>query len=1006
MLMLSLMFSLISANAQDVSEYEQKGLFQHFIQFDDPPAMQNVESFVKEHYKANTNYGVKVMDVETDDLGFTHYRLQQTFNEAVIANSMLLLHVKDGKVIQANGEWYKQLPAASKKSPVLSEATALDKALQTVDAKTYIWETKDAEEVRSGRMSNQMNFNYHKPHGELVYMTVDDELDASKLTLTYVFDIFAVEPYTEQNIYVDAASGEIVFKESLIHDVLVDGTANTGYYGSKSITVDQSGGRYYARQTGARNFELYNNTTTLSSTSPTFSGTGNAKYYIDVYWGVEVTWDYYKEKFNRNGYDNAGSKIRFVVNNPQVNNNAYWQNGTASFGNSSSGTPFTPLDVVAHEVTHGVTGTSARLTYQGESGALNEAFSDIFGTYAEHYANVGDKWTLGENISFQRSMSNPNKHRQPDTYKGTYWASTSGGDNGGVHTNSGVLNYWYYLTAQGGSGSNDNGSSFTVSGIGIEKAAQIAYRALTRYLTSSSGYSAARTAVINAARDLYGTGSCEEAAATDAMHAVGVGSAFSGNCGNTTCAALTGLSAGQISTTSATISWSAVSGISSYTLEYKTASSSTYTTLSVNTNSRSLTGLTPETTYNVRAKYTCSNGTVAEYTTTSFTTESDSQSCSAVTGLTAGNITQTSASVSWNGVSGVSSYTVEYKIASSSSYTSTNVSGTSANLTGLTADTNYDVRVRYTCSNGALSPYVNTTFKTTADGGGGCDGLSVWNQSASYRAGDRVVYYGNIYEALYNIYYWPPTSAYWKKIGPCDGGNVCEAVTGLTASQVTDNAAQISWNSVAGVSSYNFGYKTSSASTWTTETVSGNSEPFTGLAAGTTYNVRINYSCTNGQAAPYATVTFTTESGNTGGCSGVPPYQSGRIYSAGDRVVFQNYLFEAQINGIYWSPYYGWWTNLGPCSGGFAAFGSEGSHIEELVLYPNPAGDHVNVKITNRRKGRRGALRIFNSVGATVYNSEVELVEGVNEIPIDLRSIKPGVYTLGIDGETKRFVIK
>lgn len=1008
LLSLLLLCGLNMANAQDVKEYEQNGLFKYFTQFENSPELGSVESFIKQNYKANAAYGIKLLNAETDDLGITHYRVQQTFNGVAIANSMLLIHVKDGKVLNANGEWFRRLPAASKKSPSLTEGTAFQRALESVNAKTYIWESEEAAQVRSGKMKNERNVNYEKPKGELVYITHDNTLDASKLTLTYRFDVFAVEPYTEQNVYVDAASGDIVFKESLIHDALVNGTANTGYYGAKPITVDQSGGVYYARQTGNRNFQLYNNNSAYYSNSSTFSGTGNAKYYIDVYWGAEVSWDYLKEKFGRNGYDNRGSKINLVVNNPQVNNNAYWQNGTASFGNSSSGTPFTPLDVVSHEIVHGVTGTSAGLIYQGESGALNEAFSDIFGTYAEHYANVGDKWTIGENISFQRSLSNPNRHRQPDTYRGTYWASTSGGDNGGVHTNSGVLNYWYYLTAQGGSGTNDNGNAFSVEGIGIEKAAQIAYRALTRYLTSSSGYSAARTAVINAARDLYGAGSCEEAAATDAMHAVGVGSAFSGNCGGSnTCDALTGLSVSQISTTSATVSWNAVSGISSYTLEYKPSTSSTYTTLNVNTNSRSLTGLTANTTYNVRVRYTCSNGTTADYAITSFTTESDSQSCSAVTGLSVGSITQTSATVSWSGVSGVSSYTVEYKPTSSSSYTSVTANGTSTNLTGLAAGTSYDVRVRYTCSNGEPSEYASSTFTTNSDGGGGCDGIPAWNQSAYYNAGDQVVYNNKIYEALYNIYYWPPTSAYWREIGPCDGGGGnCNAVTGLTASQITGNSAQISWDAVSGVSSYNFGYKRSSQSTWTTEAVSSNTEPFMGLAANTTYNVRINYTCANGQAAPYSTVTFTTESGDTGGCNGVAPYQSGKYYYTGDKVVYQGYLYEAQIDGIYWPPYYGWWTNLGPCTGGYSSFGADESIGEDLNLYPNPARSHVNVKVLNLRKTRAVRLRVTNSTGATVYHQDVELKEGVNDIKIDLKSVKPGVYILELDGNTRRLVVQ
>jgi hypothetical protein len=130
-------------------------------------------------------------------------------------------------------------------------------------------------------------------------------------------------------------------------------------------------------------------------------------------------------------------------------------------------------------------------------------------------------------------MANPNAYSQPDTYKGTYWkdATTTGcavpgqttNDYCGVHTNSGVLNFWYYLLVTGGSGTNDNGFAYNVTGIGLDKAAAIAYRTLTTYLTSSSTYANARTSSLQAAADLYGAGGVEVTQVTNAWNAVGVG---------------------------------------------------------------------------------------------------------------------------------------------------------------------------------------------------------------------------------------------------------------------------------------------------------------------------------------------------------------------------------------------------------------------------------------------------------------------------------------------------
>ena len=121
---------------------------------------------------------------------------------------------------------------------------------------------------------------------------------------------------------------------------------------------------------------------------------------------------------------------------------------------------------------------------------------------------------------------NPNLYGDPDTYLGTNWA-TGPGDNGGVHTNSGVQNFWYYLLCQGGSGTNDNGNAYTVSGIGVSSAEKIVYRSLTTYLTPTSQYADARVGAIQAAQDLFGACAPEVIAVTNAWYAVGVGAQYS-----------------------------------------------------------------------------------------------------------------------------------------------------------------------------------------------------------------------------------------------------------------------------------------------------------------------------------------------------------------------------------------------------------------------------------------------------------------------------------------------
>jgi hypothetical protein len=211
--------------------------------------------------------------------------------------------------------------------------------------------------------------------------------------------------------------------------------------------------------------------------------------------------------------------------------NAGWSDyfNTIFYGDGDWLEPLVCLDIVAHELGHGICQSTAGLLYDGESGAINEGLSDIWGACVENWATTGKQtWTCGEDLGFSlRSMSNPNLFNDPDTYQGTFWRDPTNfnDDRGGVHHNSGVINYWFYLLSQGGSGTNALGNYYEVTGIGIEKAANIVYRAECYYLTSSSNFNAFRNASINAAT-FYGYDSKEVVSVTNAWHAVGVGSKF------------------------------------------------------------------------------------------------------------------------------------------------------------------------------------------------------------------------------------------------------------------------------------------------------------------------------------------------------------------------------------------------------------------------------------------------------------------------------------------------
>ena len=282
--------------------------------------------------------------------------------------------------------------------------------------------------------------------------------------------------------------------------------------------------------------------------------------FLDAHWGMEKTIDFYKEKFNRNCYDNQGSIVYQLVNQPSTyigllggmyaNACAIGEQKPAimiyGMGEISSNSkrmlqstrPFVSLDIMAHEYSHLVTENNGNggLQYSGESGALNESFSDIMGISVLKYATDYTGWLLGSDIMMYlsniRSMDNPNNGEdglkpQPDTYGGLYWVKPDSLiDNGGVHTNSGVQNHWFYLLTEGGSGTNDINNTFNVTGIGINKAVQIVYRNLIYYLTPEATHEDARNGSIQASIDMYGTDSQEHQSVMNAWYAVGVGDKY------------------------------------------------------------------------------------------------------------------------------------------------------------------------------------------------------------------------------------------------------------------------------------------------------------------------------------------------------------------------------------------------------------------------------------------------------------------------------------------------
>jgi Zn-dependent metalloprotease len=522
-------------NGAEVLRYKDFSTIPNYIRFKQGAELpfNKLENWLATFYNNDTKFGLTLLNVDKDQLGFTHYRYQQTINHIPVKLGMYMVHVKNGLIISMNGELLNQ--NINQTTASIAESVALNKALTYVGATTYKWEVLAVENHLKWEQDDA-NATYY-PKGKLVFINKNAKI-TEELRLAHVFNIYAHEPLSRQEVYVDASNGEILWAENKIHHVDEVGTAVTGYSGTKTMTSDKVGtGNYRLQETGrgngVRTFNC-NNTTSYSNTD--FTNTSNAwnlggvnKYATDAHWGAEMTYDYFLNKHSRNSINNAGFRLDSYVHYDVNYGNAFWDGQRMTYGDGSSGTsPFTALDIAGHEITHGLTTFTANLVYQDESGALNESFSDIFGVSVEFVARpTQSNWLMGEDLGFTiRNMQNPNAKGDPDTYFGTYWAALGGADNGGVHTNSGVQNFWYYLLTVGGSGTNDIGNAYTVNGLGLDKAGKIAFRNLTVYLTTSSQYADARFFAVQSAADLYGACTPEVASVTNAWYAVGVGAAY------------------------------------------------------------------------------------------------------------------------------------------------------------------------------------------------------------------------------------------------------------------------------------------------------------------------------------------------------------------------------------------------------------------------------------------------------------------------------------------------
>ncbi|WP_224366329.1 M4 family metallopeptidase [Hyalangium versicolor] len=504
--------------------------------------------------------------VTRDELGMTHVRLDRTHEGVKVFGEQVISHLdKEGKVSSLTGNT-STIPAGLGSDAVkLSSEEAL-----AVAQKAFAGHTDASHPPSSERVVVQdKDGQYHS---------------AYQVQLTNVEDLQADERPRRMNYFVDANSGEVVRSfdqmggielpkagEAKAGEASAKGEAaaatpaekpatpstpatdskagatgkaddTTLYSGKVDLsTTKQANGSYTLEDTtrggGIVTYDAKNRTSPSGKTEFTdkndvwgeASDSANTKAAVDAHYGAEMTYDFYKDVLGRDSLDGKGEKLVSYVHVDKNYVNAYWDGEKMNYGdgNGRDAGPLTTLDIAGHEISHGLTERTAGLIYEGESGGLNEAMSDILGTGVEWYASqknsaVQFDWKMGEDAwtpangtgDALRYMDDPTKDGYSiDNYK-NYPKQTE------VHGSSGIANNAFYLLANGGT--NRTSGVQVKDGIGMEKGLKVFYRALEHYMTPNTTFAEARQATINAATDLYGAGSPEVQKVKESWNAVGV----------------------------------------------------------------------------------------------------------------------------------------------------------------------------------------------------------------------------------------------------------------------------------------------------------------------------------------------------------------------------------------------------------------------------------------------------------------------------------------------------
>ncbi|MFC6703804.1 M4 family metallopeptidase [Flexivirga alba] len=527
---------------------------------------QVVSSFLSSHpssIASSSSDKYQLVGTTTSADGTSHFRYQRTYQGLPVVGGDFVLHAKGGKVVGQSGDQRGAISVSA--TPKVSASTSRGQAISGA----HVYDV-------AGATSAKLVVDATGAKPVLAWMTVVKGVQADGITPSH--KAVLVNAQTGKTIRSSemikslmsaTTSKQAMARRGVHHNatlttrtpakvptiswasvgghgkghnkgVAADGTGKSLTLGDVNITTTQGSSGYQLTDPNHGGNSACDMNNSQSGNCALFTDADNAwgdgqnddraTAAVDVYYGAAMTWDYYKQAFNRTGIFDDGQGVPSRVHYGSGYVNAFWDGSQMTYGDGAGdNAPLVAIDVAGHEMSHGVSEALANLGYSGDVGGINESNSDVFGTMVEFEANSPvdtPDFTIGETININgdgtplRYMDQPSK----DGASLDCWSSST--QNEDPHYTSGVGNHAFFLLANGSGqsqwGNSPTCDSSTITGIGKDKAAAIWYNAIKDYGTSNMSYADLRAGMIKSADALYGAGSTESQTVAAAWSAVSV----------------------------------------------------------------------------------------------------------------------------------------------------------------------------------------------------------------------------------------------------------------------------------------------------------------------------------------------------------------------------------------------------------------------------------------------------------------------------------------------------